>query len=206
MPNVVCVDDHSLILEGLKALLEQIEDFTWVGEFHDLESLAVSLKQAPPIDIILIDVFYNRENKLDEIGKLVEKNPHIQWMIISAYESPTLIQQAFLLNIKAYLRKDITLAELTQALRLVHSGKSHINFSSATTPSTHVVNIHSEPLSAREKELITLIIKGLTEQQIAEHLFISKHTVHTHRKNIFRKLNLHSNAELIRYFIENNLS
>lgn len=206
MPNVVCVDDHALILEGLKTLLEQIDHFQWIAECHTPGELSQLLTLQYDIDIILIDVFYNRENKLIEIGTLVRKHEHLKWIILSAYESPSLIQQAFGYGIAGYLRKDITLQELKNALELVWSGKKNINYTGLNVQSTTREIIVQEPLSSREKDIISLIIKGHTEQIIAQSLFISKHTVHTHRKNIFKKLGLHSNAELIRYFIENPLN
>ncbi len=119
MPNVICVDDHSLILEGLKTLLDQIEDFQWAGEFTHPQQLAKSLIEKNTIDIVLIDVFYQRVNNLVEIGLMAQKFKHVRWIILSAYESPSMVQQAFSYGISAYLRKDITLQELQIALQLV---------------------------------------------------------------------------------------
>jgi two-component system NarL family response regulator len=206
VPNVVCVDDHALILEGLKTLLEQLDHFHWVAECHSPSELSRLLTINHAVDIVLIDIFYNRENKLLEIGTLVKKHDHLKWIILSAYESPSLIQQAFGYGIAGYLRKDITLQELKKALDLVWDGKKNINYTGLQLHSATPEFIVKEPLSSREKDIISLIIKGQTEQMIAQSLFISKHTVHTHRKNIFKKLGLHSNAELIRYFIENPLN
>ncbi|MEP7322096.1 MAG: response regulator transcription factor [Saprospiraceae bacterium] len=206
MPNVVCVDDHSLILEGLKSLLEQIEDFHWRGEYTHPMQLSKALQEDHSIDIVLIDVFYQRENKLEDIAALAQKFDKVKWIILSAYESPALVQQAFSYGISGYLRKDVTIQELRHALQLVWAGKKNINYTGINTGNISTDLKEKEPLSSREKDIVGLIIKGQTEQRIAESLFISKHTVHTHRKNIFKKLELHSNAELIRYFIENPLS
>jgi DNA-binding NarL/FixJ family response regulator len=206
VPNVVCVDDHSLILEGLKTLLDQIQDFHWKGEYtHPIQLIKV-LNEDPSVDIVLIDVFYQRENKLEDIGALAQKFDQVKWIILSAYESPALVQQAFSYGISGYLRKDVTLQELRHALQLVWAGKKNINYTGLNSGIISPDTKEKEPLSAREKDIVSLIIKGQTEQRIAESLFISKHTVHTHRKNIFKKLELHSNAEVIRYFIENPLS
>ena len=205
MPNVFCVDDHALILEGLKNLLEQVEHFNWIGECNHPDKLEQILSNDRNIHFVLVDVFYNRENKLVRIGSMVQKFNQVKWIILSAYESPALVQQAFLYGVAGYLRKDITMLELSQALKLVWSGRQNITcLGSTLLPSTHITT-DREALSSREMDIINLIIKGLTEQLIAESLFISKHTVHSHRKNIFRKLGIHSNSELIRYFIENPL-
>lgn len=204
MPNVFCVDDHALILEGLKILLEQIEHFTWVGECNHPDKLELILSEKRNIDIVLIDVFYNRENKLVRIGSMVQKFNHVKWIILSAYESTALVQQAFLYGVSGYLRKDVTMKELSQAMHLVWSGRQNITYLGCDLPPIQDRSV-KEPLSSREMDIIGLIIKGQTEQLIAESLYISKHTVHSHRKNIFRKLGIHSNAELIRYFIENPL-
>ena len=206
MPNVVCVDDHTLILEGLKTLLDQLDDFHWIGEYKHPDLLSEALTRDHSIDIILIDVFYQRENRLTDIGNLSIHHPQIKWIVLSAYESLSMVHQAFSYGIVAYLRKDVTLQELQLAMQLAWDGKKNINFT-GLDPKAFVQSDHpKEPLSAREKDIIALIIKGETEQIISESLFISKHTVHSHRKNIFKKLGLHSNAEVIRYFIENNLS
>lgn len=206
MPNVVCVDDHSLILGGLRTLLEQIKTFQWIGEYKTPDLLKAVLAGPHEIDIVLIDVFYNRENRIVDIGALAQHHDHIKWVILSAYESPSLVQQAFTLGVSAYLRKDVTLEELNHALDLVWSGKKNINYTHISPGSFNGSSPEGEPLSAREKDIIALIVKGNTEQQIAQILFISKHTVHSHRKNILKKLGLHSNTDIIKYVIENNLS
>lgn len=206
MPNVVCVDDHTLILEGLHTLLDQMQEFNWLADYKNPDQLKAVLSRPHQIDIVLIDVFYNRENKITEIAALANQYDNIKWIILSAYESPALVQQAFGLGISGYLRKDVTLEELHHALQLVWGGKKNINYTHASSFSPGSVNTIQEPLSSREKDIIALIIKGNTEQQIAQTLFISKHTVHTHRKNILKKLNLHSNTDIIKYVIENNLT
>ncbi len=206
MANVVCVDDHTLILGGLRTLLDQMEFFRWAGEFKSPDLLKAALNQPHTIDIVLIDVFYNRENRITDIGALAQQNGQVKWVILSAYESPSLVQQAFTLGISAYLRKDVTLEELRHALDLVWMGNKNINYTHITPSSINGSNPLSEPLSTREMDIISLIVKGNTEQQIAQTLFISKHTVHSHRKNILKKLGLHSNTDIIKYVIENNLS
>lgn len=199
------MDDHTLIREGLRTLLDQIGHFDWIGEFNHPSALLVALRDNMPVDIVLIDVFYNRENKITDIGQLAIQFNHIKWMILSAYESQALVQQAFSLGISAYLRKDVTLDELRHALQQTWSGKKNLNYTGVTAGPSQYPRPNAESLSLREKEIISLIVKGRTEQQIAETLFISKHTVHTHRKNILKKLGLHSNADILKFFIENNL-
>lgn len=199
------MDDHTLIREGLRNLLDQIDHFDWIGEFNHPSALLDALHANLNIDIVLIDVFYNRENKIDEIGRLAMQFQAIKWMILSAYESQALVQQAFSLGICAYLRKDVTLDELRHALQGAWSGKKNLNYTGVTAGPALSAQGTPESLSLREKEIIKLIVKGNTEQQIAGSLFISKHTVHTHRKNILKKLGLHSNADIVKFFIENNL-
>ncbi len=199
------MDDHTLIREGLRTLLDQIDHFEWIGEFNHPSALLDALRSNMPIDIVLIDVFYNRENKITDIGQLAIQFNSIKWMILSAYESQALVQQAFSLGISAYLRKDVTLEELRHALQRTWSGKKNLNYTGVSAGPSLFAQGNTESLSLREKEIISLIVKGRTEQQIAETLFISKHTVHTHRKNILKKLRLHSNADILKFFIENNL-
>ena len=206
MANVVCVDDHTLILGGLRTLLDQMDSFSWAGEFKSPDLLKAALNQPHSIDIVLIDVFYNRENRITDIGALAQQYGQVKWVILSAYESPSLVQQAFTLGICAYLRKDVTLEELRHALDLVWKGNKNINYTHIAPSSINGAHPQSEPLSTREMDIISLIVKGNTEQQIAQTLFISKHTVHSHRKNILKKLGLHSNTDIIKYVIENNLS
>lgn len=206
MANVVCVDDHTLILGGLRTLLDQMNSFRWYGEYNSPDLLKAALDKPHDIDIILIDVFYNRENRITDIGALAQQYGQIKWVILSAYESPSLVQQAFTLGISAYLRKDVTLEELQHALDLVCKGNKNINLTHIAPNSFNGSPSDTEPLSFREKDIIRLIVKGNTEQQIAQTLFISKHTVHSHRKNILKKLGLHSNTDIIKYVIENNLS
>ncbi|HNR08921.1 MAG TPA: response regulator transcription factor [Saprospiraceae bacterium] len=199
------MDDHTLIREGLRTLLDQIDHFDWIAEFNHPSALMEALRARMPVDIVLIDVFYNRENRMHDIGRMASQYLGIKWMILSAYESQALVQQAFSLGISAYLRKDVTLEELKHALQRTWAGKKNLNYTGVSDGPAFAPQGDTEPLSVREKEIIGLIVKGRTEQQIAESLFISKHTVHTHRKNILKKLGLHSNADILKYFIENNL-
>ena len=101
MPNVACVDDHNLILEGLRGLLNQSNDFHWVAEFDCVEGLENALEAPNQIDLILIDLFYQRENRLESIGKMIKKFPLKKWIIISAYDAKNLVQQAFSLGVAA---------------------------------------------------------------------------------------------------------
>ncbi|MBK7437127.1 MAG: hypothetical protein IPI77_09985 [Saprospiraceae bacterium] len=89
----------------MKNLLEQVEHFNWIGECNHPDKLEQILSNDRNIHIVLVDVFYNRENKLVRIGSMVQKFNQVKWIILSAYESPALVQQAFLYGVAGYLRK-----------------------------------------------------------------------------------------------------
>jgi DNA-binding NarL/FixJ family response regulator len=206
--KIVIAEDHPIVIDGIKLLFHQSLDYEVVGEANT-EKEIISVCQNLQPDFLVLDLNLGGKNSIDLIEEIKNRFPKLKILIFSSYQTSVLIKKALSLGVEGYLLKDATKNDWLEALSNISEGKIYLsksirhfhqetafdsdNFSQITT------------LSEQEKRVIRLIINGLEEKDIAENLFISKHTVHTHKKNILRKLNLHTNAELVKFAYENGL-
>lgn len=204
--KIVIVEDHPIVIDGIKLLFNQSTDYKVVGEASS-EKQIISVCQKLQPDFLVLDLNLGGKNSIDLIPELKIRFPKLKILIFSSYQTSVLIKKALSLGIEGYLLKDATKKDWLEALSSINEGKLYLSKS--------IRHLHKEPtfetdkftqtttLSEQEKRIIKLIINGLEEKDIAKNLFISKHTVHTHKKNILRKLNLHTNAELVKFAYEN---
>ena len=206
--KLAIADDHPVVLEGIKLLFEQSADYQVVEVArNEKEIFSVCIHSKP--DILVLDLNMGGKNSLELIPDLKSQFPSLKILIFSSYQTATLIKKAMSLGVVGYLLKDATKSDWLAALTAIQEGKIYLS-----KPIRHLhedMTFESDKfsqitnLSEQEKKIIRLIINGLEEKEIAENLFISKHTVHTHKKNILRKLNLHTNADLVKFAYENDL-
>ena len=210
--KIIAVDDHPIVIGGLKLSLQDEKDIHFIGEAYSETELYTTLQQCSP-DILILDLNIKGDNSLTYLDKIYEIRPQIKVIIFSSYNTPSLIDAALKNKVHGYLFKDTPKDELIQAIYKIHSGEKYIPSSlktstlkNASSPNDLIDGfLKKNNLSQRELEVIQLIVKGLTSDDIAAQLFISKHTVQSHRKNILRKLSLHSKAEIVKFAYENNL-
>jgi len=204
--NIIIADDHEVIIKGLIAMLENDAlDFN----FQKVNTLTqLDLKLSNSTDLVLLDVNIGGISSINSIPDLLVKYPHLKIIIFTSYNSPALRREAAAVGAAAFLTKDASRDKLLETIakvlnrpnNLVQSHKELINESVI-----HDGFLTEGILSNRQLEILKLVAHGNTSQQIAETLFISKHTVQWHRKNILTKLDLNSAVEMIRYAYEKGL-
>ena len=202
------VDDHQIVIDGLKSLLHGHEQFEVAIECTQSTQM-VSLIEKAPIDILMTDVMMPGLNGA-ELSKLVhQKFPEIKILALSMSGQGDLVNQMIDdADISGYVLKNIGKQELVKALEKISAGGIYFSeevlheMSRASDIKKENVEAH---LTARETEIIQLIEKELSNKQIAEKLFLSERTVETHRKNIFRKTNTSSVIGLVKYAYEHKL-
>jgi DNA-binding NarL/FixJ family response regulator len=212
--KVIALDDHPIITDGLRLLLNENKRFRLCAIAHSWQEL-ISKMREEILDIAILDLNIKGENILSKIGLLKEQFPKTKLLIFSSYNTPSLVKKAFSYDINGYLLKDTTQDELLEALEAIMSGKIFIGNRVAVSKTKTIFIQKGETLrdefetkndlTDRELEVIKLISRGLDSQGIANHLFISLHTVQSHRKNIMRKLDLHSAKEIVRFAFQNGL-
>ncbi|MGA9406566.1 MAG: response regulator transcription factor [Bacteroidota bacterium] len=211
--HILIVDDHPLARFGIRNQLKEVEDFVVVGEAEDGEDALLKVKELHP-DVIVLDLFIPIISGF-EVAKLVRKDfPGTHLLVLTAYEQEEYVHQALEFGAEGYLLKSTEKEELIAAIRTVVKGGK------AFSPRVNELIVKgflgrreqpktsqppSELLTAREKEILELVSRGFTNQQIAEKLFISSRTIDTHRTNIMHKIGVHDVAHLVRYAIEHEL-
>ena len=211
--RILVVDDHPLARFGIKNQLKDVDDLVIVGEAEDGEAAMQKVKELHP-DVLILDLFIPILSGF-EVVKLVRKDfPEVHVMILTAYEQEEYLHQALEFGAEGYLLKSAEKEELMEGVRTVSRGerafspriKEFIVRGYLTNRDYNRSNqLPPTALTTREKEILDLVSQGLTNQQIAEKLFISSRTIDTHRTNIMHKLGVHDVAHLVRYAIEHGL-
>lgn len=207
MIRIVIVDDHDLVREGIRALLEQDPLFEVVGETGDgQEAVRVVTRLRP--DVVLMDVnLPGGMGGLEATETIVSDLPEVKVIILTQYESREYIKRAIRIGARGYLLKRSLSAQLKEAIRAVHRGERYLHPLAAeelvdlVTSGRSLEEDDYDRLTLREKQVFKLLAEGKTSRDIAKYLSISLKTAMTHRANIMGKLGVHSRAELIRLAI-----
>lgn len=203
--KLLIVDDHHIVLDGLKSLFDQDPQFEIIGAASSAEEALLLLPISTP-DILLTDYRLPGLTGL-ELAVLVKgKYPAIKRVILSMHDEGLLVKQILKEGVDGYLLKSIQQSELKMALHQIMDGFPYVSPEITRMMLTGMNSGQPEELlSERERQVLNLIAKECSNKQIAEKLFISERTVETHRKNIFRKTNTTSLVGLIKYAFANNL-
>jgi len=207
MIRIVIVDDHDLVREGIRALLEQDPIFQVVGETGDgQEAIRLATRLRP--DVLLMDVSLpGGIGGLEATEAIVADCPGVKVIILTQYEHREYIQRAIRIGARGYLLKRSVAAQLKDAIKTVYQGQRYLHPVAAEELAELVATGRSleeddyDRLTPREKQVFKLLAEGKTSRDIAKYLTISLKTAMTHRTNLMAKLNMHSRAELIRYAI-----
>ncbi|MDF2933824.1 MAG: Two-component system response regulatory protein LuxR family [Chryseobacterium sp.] len=187
--KIAIIDDHLLFLKGLRMLLEQDGDFEIVHAYDNYSDLLKNIKLQEP-DILITDISMPEINGI-ELSKMVRQiYPSVKIMVMSSYSnmmSPT--------DVDGYLLKDTESEVLIESIKKIVWNNDKVFHKDFQTVK---FDFNKSIVSKREKEIIDFISKGFTTDEIAETLCISKHTVETHRKNIFNKLHVNNIAALVK--------
>ena len=208
MIDVLIADDHALIREGLKRILNSEQDIKVVGEASNVVELFTALKRLA-VNIILLDITMPGESGLDALKELRQKYPHLPVLILSFHPEHRFAVRALKAGAAGYLTKESAAEEVVQAVRKIASGGKYVSASLAEQLATELDEEGGKPLhetlSDREFQVMRLIAAGKKSSDIAEELAVSVNTVNTYRMRIFEKMKMQSNVELSRYAVEHGL-
>lgn len=203
--KVLLVDDHQIIVDGLKSLLKDSADIMVAGEANNGRE-ALRILNFLGIDVVLMDVDMPVMNGIDALKEIAKLYPRTSVIILSMHQEAGMIKSLMNLGAKGYLLKSSSKDELISAIRKVADGQSY--FSTDVTLSllsSGSGNQQNEILTDRETEILRLIAEGFSNKEIGSKLFISHRTVDTHRTNLMKKLDVNNIAGLISYAIRNGI-
>ena len=204
--KVVVADDHHVLRQGLCEVLDDKGCFTVVGQAADGLELIQILKETKA-DIVLMDITMPNLDGLATLERMNVQNINVPVVMLSANEGERSVRMALKAGAKGYVPKNVTLDELTFAINSVIEGKTYLS-PSITSSLMNAADPTESPLSIltkREVEILKYLAQGKPNKDIGKILHISSRTVDTHRSNILKKLNLRTNAELVRIAISEDL-
>lgn len=198
------VDDHSIVRQGLRALLDREPDLCVVGEAASAASATTMVAQARP-DVVLLDLRLSAGRDCDGLSLcavLTERFPDSRVLVLTAFADEWLILEAIKHGAKGYLGKDVDLTELARAVRAVHRNESAFDSRSASVVvrwahSKSGPGAPAHQITPREREILVLLARGLSNGAIAKRLYISGTTVKFHVGNVMRKLGATRRAEAV---------
>ncbi|MBU2289158.1 MAG: response regulator transcription factor [Gammaproteobacteria bacterium] len=199
MIRLLLVDDHPLVRDGLKARLASETDIEVVGEAGDAAETLTALAACSPT-LVLMDVGMKDGSGIDLTGVLLARSPGLHVLMLSMYDSVEYAHRALQAGARGYVLKDAPSAEILVAIRTVAAGGTYLSASIAER--MFRAPTQSNQLSTREREILSCIALGQSSKLIARALDLSVRTVETHRQNIRRKLDLETQADLIKYAVE----
>lgn len=203
--KILLVDDHTILLDGVKSLLSKEDDLTVVGQAGSAESALEFLKKNE-VDLIITDYSLPGMDGLSLVNTIKRIAPNTKVIVLSMHDEVHLVKEILKAGVNGYVLKNDTHKELLNAIRDVSQGKVYL---SSDVNKMLITNLNNPDegrlLTDREREILKLIAKEYTNKDIAEELFISERTVETHRKNIFKKTGTNSLVGLIKFAYANNL-
>lgn len=206
--RIILVDDHELIREGLKKVIAKESDIEVIGEAQNAEEM-FELLSKNEIDIVILDITLPGRSGLDLIGEIKTHYPAVKVLILSMHPEDRFAVRALRAGAYGFITKGTASKILIEALRKIADGRKFITPTLAEHLAFELDVDHNKPLhenlSNREFEVMRLIAEGKSVSEIAEMLFISVNTVTSYRARIMEKMKMKTNAEIIRYAIEQNL-
>ncbi|AFY18672.1 response regulator transcription factor [Pseudomonas sp. QLc11A] len=211
--NLLLVDDHSLIRAGVRALVMDLPGYAVVGEANDGSQLLEMVGHLSP-DIVLLDISMRQTGGLEALQQLKRVHPQSKVLILSMHTDPALIMQALESGAHGYLLKDTTATELEHALDALRNNERYLSPAIAHTVITQALirNQKHQPepadshnLTARQLEILRLIVRGKSTREIANGLGLSVKTVETHRSQIMKRLQIYDVAGLVLFAVREQI-
>jgi DNA-binding NarL/FixJ family response regulator len=206
--RIILADDHALVRQGIRTLVEKIKGVTVVGEADNgLQVLDLTRELGP--DIVIMDIGMPELNGLEATLRLKQEFKDIQVIMLSMYASDEFVLQALRAGAMGYLLKNARAQELEEAVRTVAEGSMYLTPAVSGSVAEYMRNPKSEnpldKLTTRQREILQLIAEGYSTKNIAGKLFISEKTVETHRSRLMDNLGIFDIAGLVRFAIRNHL-
>ena len=201
--RIVLADDHAVVRQGLRMLLEQVDDFTVVGEAKDGREV-VDLVGELDADVAVMDFAMPSMRGVEATQKICQLHPKVKVLMLSMYSNQEYVHQSMEAGAAGYIVKDVASDELVQGIRAVAQGKTYFssgmseNFSDGSRGKRQGL---LSSVTAREREVLQLIAEGNSNKQIASLLSLSVKTVEAHRSNLMAKLDIHDTATLTRFAV-----
>lgn len=209
-PNIIIVDDHKMFLEGLLGILQKEKSFNILFTANTGANVVKYLEINDPksVQLIITDISMPEVDGI-ELNELIKKKyPSVKVLVVSMHHDPVKISTLINNHVDGYVPKNAEKEELLLAINTILGGKKYFSESIKTVYSNSIFNEESKavtPLTKREKEVLKLIAQEHTTQEIADTLFLSKHTVESYRKNLIAKLNVRNLAGLTKQAIKMGL-
>lgn len=200
--RVLVVDDHTIVRRGLRSILELEDDIAVVGEASSADDALRAVERTRP-DVVLLDLKLSADGGAQGLAvcsRIVERLPQTGVVVLSTFLEEQLVAEALARGAKAYVLKDVDVADLMKIIRAVARGESGFDSRSAAVVRALAVGGPEEEqapaLTERERQVIKLIAQGLTNREIGRAIFVSESTVKFHVRNVMRKLDVRNRAEV----------
>jgi len=209
--RILLADDHTLLRNGIRAILEDEQDIMIVGEAADGRETVRLAGQLKP-HVILMDIAMPLLNGLEATRQIKHEHPEIQVLVLTMYDHEEYFKQMLEVGASGYIIKRAAASELVEAIHAVYNGEAVLSptitrllLEDYLSRDFKKEDEDPNALSAREREVLQLIAEGKTSREIAELLNLSVKTVQSHRTNLMQKLNLHDRGDLIKYAIQKKI-
>ena len=210
--RILLADDHTMVRDGLRALLEPQSDFAIVAEAADGRECIRLAEEFSP-DIVMMDIAMPAMNGIEATRRIVADNPSVGVVILSMHQDESYVLQSLSAGAKGYLLKDSPREDIIEAIRSVAAGRPFLSRKvSRLLQEDYIAQLRSKGLddsfdllTDREREILQILAEGRANKEVASLLNISPTTVETHRGHILRKLSLHGTADLILYAVRKKI-
>ena len=210
--SVLLAEDHPVVREGLRAMLEAEGDFQVVGQTGNSSEVGGMVEELHP-DVLVLDLIMPGIGGLNALRELARRRLSTRVVVLSMYANEAYVLEALQNGAGAYVLKQSEAAELVRGIREVAKGRRYLSpplsqraVEAYAKRAKGTIATEEAELTAREKEVLMLVGQGFTSAQIGERLFISVRTVESHRSNLTKKLGLHSQAEMVRTALRRELT
>ncbi len=211
--RVLIADDHQIVRDGLRSLLERDPDMEVIATVEDGRATVKQVEELQP-DVVIMDISMPGLNGIEATRKITREFPHIKIIALSMHDDGRFVLNMLKAGASGYLLKDCAFKELTKAINLVvKAGKSYLSpditdivVQNYVSGSSGEQGLMYGALSPREREVLQLVVEGKTSSQIAEILFVSVKTVETHRTQVMQKLKISNLADLVKYAIKEGIT
>ncbi|MFA4904235.1 MAG: response regulator transcription factor [Desulfobaccales bacterium] len=202
--SIVLADDHVMFREGIRKIIERIEETVIIGEVNDGLELLELLKKSCP-NLVVLDISMPNLRGLEAIREIKKYYPQVKILVLTMHRKKEFIRQALADGADGFLLKEDPSGELIRAVQALKKGEKYLS----RLISDDLIRLtlefdQNDTLTSREKEVLILLVEGKKSQEIANALFISVNTVRRHRYNIMEKLNINNLADLVKYAISQN--
>lgn len=215
MIKIVLADDHALVRDGIKAIIERkAKNISVIAEVSNgKELLDFAENTSKKVDVFVVDISMPVLNGIEATQKLLKINPDAKIIILSMYDDRMSVEKAFKSGAKGFVVKVASADEILEAIKEVGAGRFYLcskvsryvvqGFLGKTAPRGKK---GPKDLTPKEKEVLQLIAEGFSSKEIAKEFDLSLNTIHVHRNNIMKKLNIHKQAELVRYALKEGIA